>query len=210
MVKKFTANCDFGGRVVPVTFYVGNPAANSHPLGFQSKWLGKERGGNVPPEIMDSFSKLKQISDKNKVPFEDLCDYVIAELRSSETLQDDVNKSTSMSNPSADKSKGSSGSDKVKKEAKAKAAAPKENIEDSSKQITKEAAIPEVKKKVAAIAPAQKQAQSQEPVAQKPVAQASTASAPNSQVPKTFKEMRAAKTAQTKKAEDQDPNSSNN
>lgn len=90
MVKKFTVNCDFGGQKHPVTLYIGDPSPDSHPLGFQGKWLSKERGGSIPSEIMDSFAKLKEISEKNRVPFEELCSYVINEINSKATLSTDA------------------------------------------------------------------------------------------------------------------------
>ena len=86
MVKKFTVNCDFRGEKAPVTFYVGDPAIGSHPLDFQSRWLGSARGGVIPSDIMDSFAKLKEISDKNRVPFEQLCAYVIEEMKANEEI----------------------------------------------------------------------------------------------------------------------------
>jgi len=97
MVKKFTTNCDFSGTKAPITLYVGDPAIGSHPLGFQSNWLGKARGGTVPPDIMDAFAKLKDVSEKNKVPFEDLCAYVIEELNSTSSLEKDAKKATAIS-----------------------------------------------------------------------------------------------------------------
>jgi len=96
MVKKFTADCDFGGKKSPVTLYIGNPAIGSHPLAFQNKWLAKDRGGAVPGEIMDSFSKLKDISEKNKVSFEELCAYVIEELNATKSISNDVRKASSL------------------------------------------------------------------------------------------------------------------
>lgn len=97
MVKKFTTNCNFGGQFSPVTLYVGTPVEGSHPLAFQSRWLGKERGGEIPPNIMDSFSKLAEISVKNRVPFEDLCSYVIEEVNARNGLVSDVDKATEIS-----------------------------------------------------------------------------------------------------------------
>ncbi|OFW80162.1 MAG: hypothetical protein A2887_06940 [Alphaproteobacteria bacterium RIFCSPLOWO2_01_FULL_40_26] len=97
MVKKFTANCDFGGRKSPVTLYVGNPSTGSHPLNFQNKWLADNKGGSVPSEIMSSFSKLAEISEKNRVSFEDLCAYVIDELKSIETLAADAKQANALS-----------------------------------------------------------------------------------------------------------------
>ena len=83
MVKKFTVPCDFGGKKFPVTFYVGNASIGNHPIGFQSKWLAEERGGNVPQQLMDSLKRLKEIADENKVDFEELCAYVIDEINAS-------------------------------------------------------------------------------------------------------------------------------
>ena len=97
MVKKFTANCDFGGQKAPVDLYVGTPAKGSHPLAFQSKWLASTRRGIIPSKIMESFAKLVDIAEKNRVPFEDLCEYVIAELAAASTVVEDANKATSIS-----------------------------------------------------------------------------------------------------------------
>lgn len=82
MIRKFTIPCDFSGKKIPVTFYIGNAAIGGHPIGFQSAWLGREKGGVVPENLMTSLEKLKEISDKNKVPFADLCSYVIDEVNS--------------------------------------------------------------------------------------------------------------------------------
>ncbi|MBL6665100.1 MAG: DUF2610 domain-containing protein [Rickettsiales bacterium] len=97
MVKKFTANCNFGGQVAPVTLYVGNPSKGNHPLAFQSKWLSSERGGTIPSNIMESFAKLSDIADKNKVPFEDLCAYVIDEIQANKSLETDANRAQELS-----------------------------------------------------------------------------------------------------------------
>ena len=97
MLKKFTANCDFGGQKAPVTFYIGDPCDGSHPLAFQSRWLSKERRGSVPQDIMDSFEKLVEISKKNRASFADLCEYVIDELKSSTSLAKDAKQATAFS-----------------------------------------------------------------------------------------------------------------
>lgn len=97
MVKKFTTNCDFGGKTAPVTLYVGDPSPDSHPLAFQNKWLGATKGGSVPNDIMESFAKLKTISEKNRVSFEELCGYVIEELNSSNSIEKDANKAKEFS-----------------------------------------------------------------------------------------------------------------
>jgi hypothetical protein len=81
MVKKFTYSCDFAGKKYPVTFYIGDAAKGEHPIAFQSNWLSKEKGGVVPKDLMESLEKLKEISDNSKVPFEELCEYVIQEIK---------------------------------------------------------------------------------------------------------------------------------
>lgn len=74
-MKKFTINCDFSGQIAPFTVYIGHPEAGHHPLHFQSNWLSKERGGNIPAQVMDALSKLKDLAEKNNVSFEELCVY---------------------------------------------------------------------------------------------------------------------------------------
>lgn len=104
MVKKFNANCDFGGQTSSVTLYVGDPAAGSHPLNFQSKWLSKERGGNIPESIMNPFFKLAQIAEENRISFEELSAYVIDEINSNNNLANDAKKATELSKESLDSS----------------------------------------------------------------------------------------------------------
>ena len=99
MAQKFTTNCEFGGKKIPVTLYIGNPAPNLHPLAFQGKWLNKEKGGNIPNGIMQSFEKLKNIADGSKLSFEELCKYVVEELNSSGALEKDFNKASQLSQP---------------------------------------------------------------------------------------------------------------
>lgn len=76
-MKKFTINCDFGGQIAPFTIYLGQPEPGHHPLHFQAEWLSKERGGTIPAQVMDAISKLKDLAEKNKVSFEELCVYAL-------------------------------------------------------------------------------------------------------------------------------------
>jgi hypothetical protein len=76
-MKKFTIPCDFNGQKAPFNIYIGEPSAKRHPLQYQSQWLSSERGGTVPPEVMDSFKKLQEISIENGVSFEELCVYAL-------------------------------------------------------------------------------------------------------------------------------------
>jgi hypothetical protein len=77
MMKKFKIPCDFSGHRYPFDLYVGEPDDDLHPLHFQSEWLQRSRGGFIPKEVMDSFSKLHKISVENGVSFEELCMYAL-------------------------------------------------------------------------------------------------------------------------------------
>jgi hypothetical protein len=84
MVKQFTVNCNFKTAKAPVTFYIGDPSDDNHPIHFQSKWLSEKKGGTVPQEILDSFTELQKIATKNHVSFQDLCSFVIEELNNND------------------------------------------------------------------------------------------------------------------------------
>lgn len=79
-MKKFTVPCRFGDAMAPFAIYVGDPAlepADTHPLEQQAAWLLRERGGEIPQEVMDSFSKLLGMAKENGVSFEELCVYAL-------------------------------------------------------------------------------------------------------------------------------------
>lgn len=76
-MRKFTINCDFGGQMAPFAIFIGTPKEGNHPLEHQSKWLTDNRGGTIPPEIMDAITKLQDLAKKNNVPLEDLCVYAL-------------------------------------------------------------------------------------------------------------------------------------
>lgn len=77
MIKKFNVPCIFGGQRQPIDLYIGDPETNHHPLHFQNDWLGKERNGQIPGEVMDSIAKLQQLAYQNNISFEELCFYAI-------------------------------------------------------------------------------------------------------------------------------------
>ena len=83
-MKKFSVPCNFNGVKAPFTIYIGEPENKHHPLHFQADWLSKERGGNIPQEIMDSIAKLKDLADKNSVSFEELCVYALESAQQNE------------------------------------------------------------------------------------------------------------------------------
>jgi hypothetical protein len=90
-MKKFSINCDFGGEMSPFSVYIGKPEPRHHPLHFQAEWLGKERGGNVPNEVMTSISKLNDLAKKNGVALEELCVYALgaAQQEGGETAEEE-------------------------------------------------------------------------------------------------------------------------
>jgi hypothetical protein len=77
MVKKITIPCFFGSQKSDIDFYIGNPRPEDHPIHHQATWLSSERGGNVPSEVMDAITKLRNLANKNNVSFEELCFYAI-------------------------------------------------------------------------------------------------------------------------------------
>jgi len=92
MIKQFSINCSFKGAQSPVTFYVGDPSDDNHPIHFQAKWLGEKKGGMVPKEILDSFSELQKISIKNHVSFQQLCAFAIEEINSANATNAERNR----------------------------------------------------------------------------------------------------------------------
>lgn len=78
-MKRLTIPCDFGGQKIPFHLYVGDPEPSKHPLQHQAHWLSSERGGSIPPEVMESFEKLHNIAKENGIPFEDLCMYAMGQ-----------------------------------------------------------------------------------------------------------------------------------
>ena len=77
MTKQFSIPCDFNGQKQNVTFSIGAPNPDFHPLHFQSSWLSSTKGGQVPADIMESIGKLYQLAKKHNVVFEELCYYAI-------------------------------------------------------------------------------------------------------------------------------------
>lgn len=78
-MQHFSIPCRFGTETSQFPLYVGEPAADCHPLEQQAAWLARERGGSVAQEVMDSFDKLLRIALENHVSFEELCVYAMNE-----------------------------------------------------------------------------------------------------------------------------------
>ena len=97
MVKKFSVDCNFSGTKHKVDLYVGNPAEGNHPLSFQSKWLAENRHGHIPEDLMNTFSQINDISTQNKVPFEDLLEYISNEEQRKDRCVEDYNAASEFS-----------------------------------------------------------------------------------------------------------------
>jgi Domain of unknown function (DUF2610) len=76
-MKQFNIPCFFNGVKSSVAVYIGNPLPDHNPIHFQADWLSKERGGTIPPEIMESLNKILALSIKNNVSFLELCEYAL-------------------------------------------------------------------------------------------------------------------------------------
>ncbi len=76
-MKMFTIPCDFAGQTAPFDVYIGDPKEGNHPLQNQATWLTNERGGTIPPDIMESLAELLELATKNGTSFEDLCSYAL-------------------------------------------------------------------------------------------------------------------------------------
>jgi hypothetical protein len=91
MVKKFTINCKIGNQESPLDLFVGNPNDSSHPIGFQMKFFNK-LGVEIPENVVKSLSNLNEIAKRNRIPFEELIQFVTDELNSSESVKNAFNK----------------------------------------------------------------------------------------------------------------------
>ena len=72
---KFNAPCNFGGSVQSIQFIVGNPSEGKSPIGFQSKWLNTEKGGQLDPKIEDGIGKIAEIATSNGMDVAELTYY---------------------------------------------------------------------------------------------------------------------------------------
>jgi hypothetical protein len=78
-MRRFSIPCLFGSEKRLFDFYVGNPSPGLPALKYQAVWLLENRSGRIPPEVLDSFAKLRQMALDNDVDFEELCAYALME-----------------------------------------------------------------------------------------------------------------------------------
>lgn len=96
MVKKFTLNCKVGGQNSLIDFFVGDPNENSHPIGFQMKFMS-QMGVTVPEDAINSISKINEIAKRNRIPFEDLLEFVNNELNQEDHFKEAFDKASEFS-----------------------------------------------------------------------------------------------------------------
>jgi hypothetical protein len=85
-MKKIPIKCTTqSGAKVDQDIYIEKPKAGNNPVQFQYNFLSKERGVIIPKDVMESFSKLLEIAEKNGLSFEDLCVYAIESARNQKT-----------------------------------------------------------------------------------------------------------------------------
>jgi hypothetical protein len=91
MVRKFSLNCKVGQQETTINLYVGDPQDTSHPIGYQMKYLS-QKGVSVPENIVNSLSSLNEIAKRNRVPFEELFQYVSDQLNSEDAVKNAFSK----------------------------------------------------------------------------------------------------------------------
>ncbi len=77
--KGFTIDCDFNGRIMSINFYVGTPYPGTNPIHHQSL-LVNSRGGVIPKYITDRLSKIQEIAEYNRIPFDETFFYIEQEI----------------------------------------------------------------------------------------------------------------------------------
>lgn len=100
MTKKFSLNCKVGAEDINIDFFVGDPQDNSHPIGFQMKYL-TQKGVKIPDNIVSSLSSLHEISKRNRVSFEELLEYVSSQLNLENVVSANFNRFNEISRNSA-------------------------------------------------------------------------------------------------------------
>ena len=102
MTKKFSLNCKVGADNIPLDFYIGDPQENSHPIGFQMKFLS-QKGVSVPENIVASLSSLNDIAKRNRISFEELFEYVSDQLNLEDFVKANFGRHNEISRSSQNK-----------------------------------------------------------------------------------------------------------
>ncbi|MFN5352187.1 MAG: DUF2610 domain-containing protein [Alphaproteobacteria bacterium] len=85
-MKKIPIKCTTqNGGTVEHDIYIEKPRAGSNPVQFQQSFLSKEKGINIPKDVIESLAKLLEIAEKHGVSFEDLCVYSIEAAKQQQT-----------------------------------------------------------------------------------------------------------------------------
>lgn len=78
-MKRFTVPIDCSGQKIPFDFYVINWSRpnDETPVDVQAAWLREERGCKFPPDVLDTFRKLKKIARESQLCYTDLTVYAL-------------------------------------------------------------------------------------------------------------------------------------
>jgi hypothetical protein len=77
-MKSFVIPSEVNGQKVPVQFCLGEPTKHiRNPIHFQAAWLKQERGVDVPANVKDSLTKLREIAIIQNISCLDLCTYAL-------------------------------------------------------------------------------------------------------------------------------------
>ncbi|MDZ5761429.1 DUF2610 domain-containing protein [Lyticum sinuosum] len=86
-VLNFKIPCFFGGQKSDIDIYIGRPKEENNPIYFQNKFIQDTKGGNIPNEVIESLSKLQNLSKIHNVSFQELCESAFAAI----TYDKDIN-----------------------------------------------------------------------------------------------------------------------
>ncbi|WP_339040545.1 DUF2610 domain-containing protein [Candidatus Lariskella endosymbiont of Hedychridium roseum] len=76
-LKKFDIPCFFNGAKQTIAVFLGDSAPDHHPLHFQAEWITKDKGGQIPQDIMETVAKIQDLAKRSNVPFMDLWQYAL-------------------------------------------------------------------------------------------------------------------------------------
>jgi len=83
-IKSFTINTANNSGV---PLHIGEPHKDASPLEFQTKYLAKNYGLNLPPEIFESFNSFNEVAKALKIPLPVLIDYALNQITQGNNLK---------------------------------------------------------------------------------------------------------------------------
>lgn len=96
-IVSFKIPCYFSGVRSEVDIHVGRPNEKNNPIQFQNKFLQDVKGGVIPPEIIDSLAKLKDLAEKHGASLQELCEHAFSALSAENETNDLLTEQDSFS-----------------------------------------------------------------------------------------------------------------